>query len=100
MGWGINLTSNLKLSKTNVAKLAFAYGHGIENYMNDAPVDVGVATNPPNSPVPLKGVALPVLGVVSFLDHTWSERFHQFGRIFAGEHPELRRATTVGFSPG
>jgi hypothetical protein len=75
VGWGINLTSNLKLSKTNVAKLAFAYGHGIENYMNDAPVDVGVATNPPNSPVPLKGVALPVLGVVSFLDHTWSERF-------------------------
>jgi hypothetical protein len=75
VGWGINLTSNLKLSKTNVAKLAFAYGHGIENYMNDAPVDVGVATNPPNSPVPLKGVALPVLGVVSFLDHTWSQRF-------------------------
>ena len=75
VGWGINLTSNLKLSKTNVAKLAFAYGHGIENYMNDAPVDVGVATNPPSSPVPLKGVALPVLGMVSFLDHTWSGRF-------------------------
>jgi len=75
VGWGINLTSNLNLSKKNVAKLAFAYGHGIENYMNDAPVDVGVATNPPNSPVPFKGVALPVLGVVSFLDHTWSERF-------------------------
>ena len=75
VGWGVNLTSNLNLSKKNVAKLAFAYGDGIENYMNDAPVDVGVQNNPPNSPVPFKGVALPVLGVVSFLDHTWSERF-------------------------
>src|SRR5580658_1676612 len=50
VGWGVNLTSNLNLSKKNVAKLAFVYGSGIENYMNDAPVDVGVATNPPNSP--------------------------------------------------
>jgi DcaP outer membrane protein len=75
VGWGVNLTSNLNLSKTNVAKLAFAYGEGIENYMNDAPLDVGVQHAPPNFPVPFKGVALPVLGVVSFLDHTWSERF-------------------------
>ena len=75
VGWGINLTSNLKLSKKNVAKLEFAYGHGIENYMNDAPVDIGIQKNPPGSAVPIKGVALPVLGVVAFLDHTWSERF-------------------------
>jgi len=75
VGWGVNLTSNLNLSKKNVAKLAFVYGEGIENYMNDAPVDVGIKNNPPNSSVPIKGVALPVLGVVSFLDHTWSESF-------------------------
>ena len=25
--------------------------------------------------LPFKGVALPVLGVVAFVDHTWSERF-------------------------
>ena len=75
VGWGVNLTSNLNLSKKNVAKLAFAYGAGIENYMNDAPVDVGIQNNPPRSRVPVKGVALPMLGVVSFLDHTWSQRF-------------------------
>jgi DcaP outer membrane protein len=75
VGWGVNLTSNLNLSKKNVAKLAFAYGDGIENYMNDAPLDVGIQKTPPNSPVPIKGVALPVLGLVSFLDHTWSEHF-------------------------
>jgi cell division protein FtsB len=75
VGWGINLTSNLYLSKNNVAKLAFVYGRGIENYMNDAPFDVGIQHNPPNSPVPIKGVALPVYGVVAFLDHTWNQHF-------------------------
>jgi hypothetical protein len=75
VGWGVDLTSNLDLSKNNVAKLAFAYGDGIENYMNDAPVDIGVQRTPPNSSVPIKGVALPVLGVVAFLDHTWNEHF-------------------------
>ena len=75
VGWGINLSSNLNLSKKDVAKLSFVYGRGIENYMNDAPFDVGVANNPPNSKVPIKGVALPVYGVVAFLDHTWSEHF-------------------------
>jgi hypothetical protein len=75
VGWGINLTSNLNLGTKNVAKLAFAYGRGIENYMNDAPFDVGIQHNPPNSAVPFKGVLLPVYGVVAFLDHTWNEHF-------------------------
>ena len=74
VGWGVNTTSNLNLSKNNVAKLAFVYGAGIENYMDDAPVDVGIQ-NQPNSPIPIKGVALPVLGVVAFLDHSWNKHF-------------------------
>jgi hypothetical protein len=74
-GGGVNVSSNLKFTSRDVAKLSVVYGQGIENYMNDAPVDVGVQTtgNPAN-PVK-KGVALPVLGVVSFIDHTWSPRF-------------------------
>ena len=40
-----------------------------------APVDVGVKHNFGNPSAPIKGVALPVLGVVSFLDHNWSDRF-------------------------
>jgi hypothetical protein len=75
VGWGINLSSNLNLSKNDVAKLSFVYGRGIENYMNDAPFDVGVAHTPANSPVPFKGVALPLYGVVAFLDHTWNQHF-------------------------
>jgi hypothetical protein len=51
------------------------YGEGIQNYMNDAPVDVGVKNNFSNPVSPFKGVALPVLGVVAFLDHNWSDQF-------------------------
>jgi DcaP outer membrane protein len=75
IGWGLNLTSNIYFTKKDVGRFEFVYGKAIENYMNDAPVDIGVATNFSNPAVPVKGVALPVLGVVSFLDHTWSERF-------------------------
>jgi hypothetical protein len=75
VGWGIDLSSNLNLSKNDVAKLSFVYGRGIENYMNDAPFDVGVAHTPPNSAVPFKGVLLPLYGVVAFLDHTWNQHF-------------------------
>ena len=74
-GWGVNVTSNLKLSSRDVARLAVVYGEGVENYMNDAPVDIGIKNNFSNPVTPIKGVPLPVLGVVSFLDHNWSERF-------------------------
>ncbi len=43
--------------------------------MNDAPVDIGIRNNLSNRTQPIIGVSLPVLGVVAFLDHTWSERF-------------------------
>jgi hypothetical protein len=73
-GAGVNVSSNIKFTSRDVAKLSVVYGQGIENYMNDAPVDVGIQkTNNPASPI--KGAALPVLGVVSFVDHTWSPRF-------------------------
>lgn len=75
LGWGVNVSSNLKLTKQDVLKLQVVYGDGIENYMNDAPVDVGTKPNPGNPVMPVKGVPLPVLGTVTFLDHTWSEKF-------------------------
>lgn len=75
IGWGINTSSNLNFTKKDVGRFSVIYGEGIENYMNDAPVDVGVRNNFSNPNQPIKGVALPVLGIVAFVDHTWSERF-------------------------
>ena len=74
-GWGLSVSSNLKFSPKDTGRFEVIYGEGVENYMNDAPIDIGVKNNFGNPVTPIKGVALPVLGVVSFLDHNWSERF-------------------------
>jgi len=75
LGWGITGSSNLHLSPENLLKLQIVYGDGIENYMNDAPVDVGTKPNPGDATKPIKGVALPVTGIVAFLDHTWNKHY-------------------------
>jgi len=73
-GWGINLSSNLKFG-SDVVRLQFVFGEGIQNYMNDSPVDIGIANNPGNAVTPIVGEPIPLKGLVAFLDHTWSERF-------------------------
>ncbi len=76
VGWGATISSNLKFTKNDIGRFQIIYGEGVENYMNDAPVDVGIDRGDSLDPArPIKGVALPVLGVVSFLDHNWSKRF-------------------------
>ena len=74
-GWGVNLSSNLKVYKKDVVKLQFVYGEGIQNYMNDAPADVGPRPNPGNPVTPVTGEALPLIGIVAFYDHYWSDKF-------------------------
>jgi outer membrane DcaP-like protein len=74
VGWGLSLSSNIKLGK-DVVRLQGIYGEGVQNYMNDAPVDVGIENQPGNALSPVKGVALPLTSAVAFLDHTWSEKF-------------------------
>ena len=74
-GWGLNLSSNIKASSNDIVRLQAVYGEGIENYFNDAPVDVGAQNNPGNTKTPITGKALPALGIVAFLDHNWNEKF-------------------------
>jgi len=75
MGWGINLSTNLKLGKSSTFRGQFVYGEGIENYMNDATTDIGIKANPGNPTQPVQGVALPVTGIVAFIDHNWNDKF-------------------------
>ena len=75
LGWGLNFSSNLYFSKKNTGKFSVVYGEGIQNYMNDAPIDIGIKNNFGNPAKPILGVPLPLLGIVAFLDHTWNERF-------------------------
>ena len=76
VGWGVNLTSNLNFNnKKDVARLGAVYGEGIQNYMNDSPVDVGAEFDLTDPLRPIKGRALPIFGMTAFLDHTWNEKF-------------------------
>jgi len=74
-GWGLNFSSGLNVGSSSVLRLQYVYGRGIENYMQDSPVDVGIGRNGGNTTTPIKGVALPINGVVAFLDHTWNSKF-------------------------
>jgi hypothetical protein len=75
-GWGLNLSSNIKIGASNTARLQVVYGEGVQNYMNDAPADVALESNPSGgTAAPVRGVALPLLGIVAFLDHAWSPKF-------------------------
>ena len=75
MGWGLNLSSNLKFTKSLLGRFQAVYGEGIQNYMNDAPEDIGIKNNFSDPEQPILGVPLPVLGLVAFLDQKWNDKF-------------------------
>ena len=75
VGWGLNFSSNIKPGKKDVIRLQLVYGKGIENYMNDSPVDIGIVNNPSDPAKPILGKPIPVLGTVMFLDHTWNDKW-------------------------
>jgi hypothetical protein len=70
VGWGVNVSTNVKFATKNLIRASVVYGEGIENYMNDAPADIGITTDPTDI-----GEALPVLGLVAFYERTWSDKF-------------------------
>jgi hypothetical protein len=74
-GWGLNLSSSLNATKNDVLRLSYVYGRGIENYMQDSPVDIGIQNNLSNPVTPILGKPLPINGIVAFLDHTWNSRY-------------------------
>jgi hypothetical protein len=71
-GWGLNLSSGIKLLKQDMIHLQLVYGKGIENYIRDAPQDIAVRNTNTNS---IEGVALPIIGFVGFYDHYWNNKF-------------------------
>ena len=77
VGWGVMGSTNVKLGDVGTIKASVMYGEGDENYMNDAPVDVGLQTNigEGNPHRPVTGKALPALGAVAFFDWNWSDHY-------------------------
>ena len=74
VGWGLSVSSNVNIYEDTL-RLQAVYGAAVENYFNDAPVDIGIKTNFTDPVRPVLGQALPAFGLVAFLDHAWSERW-------------------------
>jgi hypothetical protein len=75
LGWGLNFSSIIHVGKNDQLKLQYAYGRGIENYMQDSPVDIGIQNNLGNPVTPILGKPLPITGILAFLDHTWNDKY-------------------------
>jgi hypothetical protein len=74
-GWGWNVTTALKPLEASVIRLAFTVGEGIQNEMNDSPIDIGIQNNLSDPVRPVVGKPIPIVAVSLFLDQTWSEHF-------------------------
>src|SRR5262249_19885018 len=74
-GWGVSLSGAWKATPNDTVHFQVIDGQGVENYFNDAPIDVGIQKQPGNAVTPVTGKALGDLGFVLFLDHTYNERW-------------------------
>lgn len=74
-GWGVAFSSNVNAGPNDVIRFQIVEGAGVENYFNDAPVDVGIKRNPGNILTPFTGQALNDLGLTAYLDHKWNKEF-------------------------
>lgn len=81
-GWGLNLTSNVKVGDKDVMHLGVVYGEGIASYMNDGGVDLAPEFHPAAvQPIPgeVEGTfepkSVPLLGLIAYYDHYWNDRW-------------------------
>ncbi len=65
----------MNFTKSLLGHFGVVYGEGVENYMNDGPIDIGIENNFSNPVKPVIGVPLPVIGAMAFLDMQWNEKF-------------------------
>lgn len=71
-GWGLNGSTVINITPKDRLKLQLVYGEGIGNYMNDGGVDLAPATN---SLERNSAEAVPLLGIVTYYDHYWSDQW-------------------------
>lgn len=75
IGWGFNLSTNIKIGQKTMFLGQSILGEGIENYMNDAPTDISIKKDFENTNSPIKGVALPLYSYSAYFNHRWNKLF-------------------------
>lgn len=100
IGWGLHLSTALNITPTDVFRGSFVYGQGVENYMNDCPVDVGIERNPNNTFTPVTGKALPVTGWEAYLEHNWNKKLSSTLGVSGTHVSNTPYASTTAYADG
>jgi len=97
LGWGVNLSGHAKLFERDKLIGSVVFGQGIASYMNDGGTDLSAEGIParaaqvirpgpqaffppqtlliPAAPGSARPKAVPLLGVMAYLDHYWSDKW-------------------------
>lgn len=80
LGWGINASGHANIFEQDKLIGAVVYGEGIASYMNDGGVDLAPrAVMPAGAPVQIKPNAVPLLGVMAYIEHHWDDHWTTSG---------------------
>jgi outer membrane DcaP-like protein len=74
-GWGWNVSSIVNVTANDIVRAQFTIGEGIQNEMNDSPVDIGIENNLSNPVTPVVGQPIPIVAYSVFLDHKYNDKF-------------------------
>ena len=74
-GWGVNVSTNIKLLERDRIIGQVVYGEGIASYMNDGGMDLAPQLVRPEPDLKVSAEAVPLTGVVAYYDHWWSDRW-------------------------
>ncbi|WP_348798319.1 DcaP family trimeric outer membrane transporter [Flavobacterium adhaerens] len=72
LGWGLSLSTKLRMNSRINFRGAFTIGSGIQNYMNDAAADVGTKRQYENTLTPIDGETIPLIALSSYFDIVWN----------------------------
>ena len=78
VGWGINGSGHANIFEDDKLIASVVYGHGIASYMNDGGTDLAPELVGPK-PVVIKPAAVPLLGVMAYLEHHWNDHWTTSG---------------------
>ena len=98
-GWGWNVSSNLKPGENDVLRMQFTVGEGIQNEMNDSPIDIGIENNLSNPVTPLVGKPIPIVAYSRVPGSHLEREVQQRDRLLVAgqrQHRRRRRPTPSG----
>jgi hypothetical protein len=76
VGWGVNLSGVFNVFEKDAVRLQVVFGEGIASYMNDGGMDLAPsATRTSGVVTGLESKTVPLMGVVAYYDHWWSEKW-------------------------